>query len=225
MPTRVPIDGIEPGQFDQLVNFLSDWIASGLIRPVFINPDAVVFEFREREAAANILKSHDLPNSYISQLRVDISLMASGILTGNREMVIRFLAGHADESDKNRQDVEHELKARIDQVEKVVVTPSMARDFATKRTSKGNTLVRATWEVVERMEESSGDTPADLIFAMLSIVYQQPTDASNLGFIPFRVFLDQKNDSMLLTMTASDLEYLSKTLGEAARIMRLRQES
>ena len=224
MATRIPVDGIEPGQFDQLVKLLSESISKGVIRPVFRRPDTMVFELQDREAVSNELKTQNLPKSCMSQLQNDISIMASAILTGKRQTLIRFLADHSSESDDNRDDVEYELKARIDRVENVVVTQNMARDFATKRSSKGNTLVGATWEILERLGESSGDTPPDLTFAMLNLNFEKPTDASGLGFFPLHAVFAGKNDTMSLTLTASDLEYLSETLQEAARAIRIGRE-
>ena len=82
MATRIPVDGIEPAQFDQLVDFLSDSTSSGLIRPVFRRPDTIMFVFRDREAVSSELKSQNLPTSCMSQIQTDISMMASAILTG-----------------------------------------------------------------------------------------------------------------------------------------------
>jgi hypothetical protein len=227
MSDRIVIDGIEPEQFDKLVDLLAKWTSRGKVKVRFQPPEQIRLDFVENQISQE-LKHHGLPESCISQLRSDIPLMLTGILAGYRPRITNFLAEHSDEmqsEDEPRPDKEeivNEVAARILRLEENVVTSDLTRQYAIKRTTKNNTFLGASWDIVEKRSESSGNPPSNLVYATMRITTQKPPiRSSEAGFLFLPFSFDLANppsyEDLTLTMTFEDLQDLAETLGNASK--------
>jgi len=229
MTDRIPLDGIEPEEFAQLVELLAAWIVKGEVKVRFRFPSMVVFDFSE-ENISQQLERQKLPKACLPQLTHDIPIMLSGILTGHRNSVTAFLLDHAaiprskGAAKPKKQEIREEILSRIQSVEDKVLSAELRRQYAAKRTSKNSIYLDASWDIVEKRDESTGNPPSNLVYATVRISAQRPLSNTHAlsFFSPFILDLTDTPfaDSLTLTMTLEDLKDLAETLEKASKSLK-----
>lgn len=224
MSERIPLDDIEPQQFDSLIDLLAQWLAQGEIKVRFRMPAQVEFVFGE-EKISQQLKSAGLPPACSGQLRYDVPFMLSGILTGYRNSVTRMLADHVKVSAKagspkpTKPQITQEVAARTQRVEERIVSAELRHQYAVKLTAKANTYIDTSWEVVEKQQDSTPGSLPKQTYATLRVTAQKPsTRAGDVGSLfPFGFdFLNPPQyDELTLTMTTEDLQDLLESVSKA----------
>lgn len=225
MSERIALDGVEPNQFDQLIDLLVGWIADNVVRVAIKPPTRISLNYDSDSLVAE-LKDHDLPESIVTQLESDIPLMLSGILSGNRNTATRFLIGHEHQDEASDSEVENkrnEVSIRIQLVEEKVASAEIRRQFSIKRNAKSNVLTETSWEVSEKRSEDHGVPLSNLTYATLRIEAQTPPTSLDRELdIPFsiNIFNPPKMDVMTLTLTLDDVEELMDVLGKIASALK-----
>ncbi len=229
MSSQITVGHVGHDEFTRLVDLLASWLTAGLVKVRFRLPAQVSFDFAEDNVSLQ-LEKHNLPKACIGQLRHDIPVMVSGILTGYRNMVVSFLASHESAyrtggSPTPAEDqLRDEVLARIQYVEDRLVTADLRRHYAIKRTSKNSIYLDVSWEVVEKRSESTGSPPANLDYATVRITAQMPSGGQdNVPFLSpliFDIVDTSGTESLTLTMTVEDLSDLLHALNKALTALR-----
>jgi hypothetical protein len=229
---RITLDGITPGQFDQLVTLLAERICGGEVTLRIIIPREIRLVFNEDKISA-LLKKKGIPSDCMSQIRTDIPLMLQGILGGRRKAVANFLAENSappkakDERQPSKEQVRAEVETRISCVEQKLVTADLRRQFAIKKSANNNTYVCVYWDIVEKCEDSTGIILSNLTSATVRIVARKPftMEEEKTFFIPFLLpGLEKPNEEFVLTMTREDLHELIKELSNAEEAIKRTME-
>ena len=224
MDDRAVVDGIEPEQFDQLIDLLASWTADGSVK-IRVRPPARIALNFEEDDISRLLEQHSLPSDCIMQLHVDIPIILSGILSGNRNITTRFLVEHAEETQKDDVDgesIRREISHRIQQIEERFASAEVRRQYAIIREAKNATLVGTFWEINEKRSADGGTSLTNLVHATLRIEAKMPPTSLEREFeVPFGSnLLDSLSTTALtMTLTLEDLEDLSKSIDQLKNAM------
>lgn len=179
MVNRVSLDNVNPEQFDQLVDLLSEFILERRIKLRFWVPSAVELVF-DPEWMSGLLTSKQLPvDACMSQLSVDIPLLLSAVLTGRRIGAVWHLAQDTElteletETEDNSELIRSELLERCTILEDKLVNEEIRHRYAVKATAKNNIMVGSEWEVVRRQSDSTNDSLEGLVYANFSLLIQE----------------------------------------------------
>lgn len=225
---RIALDGIEPKDFDRLVDLLADWIVKGEVNVRFGTSSVVRMDFDAQKIAQKLKKSKLPEEACIGQLRYEIAFMVSGILTGHRTGVTSFLVANVvihkrkDAPKPSKEQIRQEITARIQCVEDKIVTADLRRQYAVKTTAKNNTYLGTSWEVVQKRGGSAGAVLPGLAHATVRIDVQKPflRVGTREFFFPFQLEISPgESEGLTLTMTLEDLQDLATNLERAAKAL------
>ncbi len=219
------LDGIKLTEFHLLVDSLSEWISSGIVKIRF-SPNANI-EFDDSKILP-LLKERNLPDNCVPLMKFDISLMLSGILTGSRGMIIGFLVDNANVRQPRgvKPPTEKQIKAtttdRLNYVEQKIVTSDLRKQYAIKNKSKTNLYFGTAWEVVRSQSEDDPTVPVGLVYATLRIDTYKPSLMRNQASFPiaFQALRPGEYDSTVFTMTLQDLTDFIDSLNSAAKAIK-----
>lgn len=204
MVNRVSLDNVTAENFEQLISLLSEWVPERRVRVRFWMPLTVVLKYDEDEITG-LLNSSNLPSrDCILQLRYDVPVMLSAILTGQRNSAIEFLTSVTDLTEPNADQenseelTRAEIVERMKELEERLVTEEIRHRFAVKFTTKNDIFSGAEWEVVKRQADSDSGSPANLTYATVRITAQKPVN--NLRGPVDRSAFDSDSISLIMTM-------------------------
>lgn len=224
---QVILDNITASQFCLLVDLVEEWIPTGLVKVRF-SPNARI-EFDDNKILP-LLEKRNLPQNCVSLIKLDISFMLTGILTGSRGTMINFLTRNASVKTQKgskpptKEQITAATTAHLNYVEQKLITSDLRKQYAIKDKAKTDTYYRTAWEVIRSLSENDSTVPVGLTYATLRIdtLNSSLTESANPFFMPSK---PGEYESVVLTMTLQDLEDLIENLSNAAKAIKQSMDS
>jgi hypothetical protein len=167
---------IQTYKFEEIVLLVKDLIEKQTIRVKISLPGEAILLFEINELEPTLTAKGIDTNEFGSKIAV-ISAILTSILVGQEKSLIEFLVDKKKEETKGREfDTAREKKVIREQfktVEKELITESLLKQLAIKRTAKSGIFRNLSWEINEKHADGSNIQPQQFYYTTLRLEIQK----------------------------------------------------